>query len=64
MMGFNKRYVDEESLRKVYKEGGYQELEKYLRKPDAVLMRDKFSQMIFDLIIEGDSEMRIKTIMK
>jgi hypothetical protein len=64
MMGFNKRYVNEENIRKVYEEGGYDSLVDYIRKPDALMVSDEFSGKIVDLMIEGDSELRIKTLMK
>ena len=64
MMGFNKRYLKEDNIRNVYKDGGYDRLVDYIRKPDALMVSDEFSQKIVDLIIEGDSELRIKTLMK
>tara|TARA_R110000803_G_scaffold152820_2_gene217796 strand:+ start:58 stop:249 length:192 start_codon:yes stop_codon:yes gene_type:complete len=61
-MGFNKRYLNEKSIRQVYGDGGYEKLEVFIRKPDALIVEDEFSQKIVDLIIEGDSELRIKTL--
>ncbi len=62
MMGFNKRYLSEKTIRKTYEDGGYERLERFIRQPDALIMTDEFSQKIFDLIIEGDSELRIKIL--
>ena len=64
MMGFNKRYLKEENIRNVYNDGGYDRLVDYIRKPDALIISDEFTQKIVNLIIEGDSELRIKTLMK
>ncbi len=62
-MGFNKRYLSEKTIRQAY-EGGHEKLVEFIRKPDALIMMDEFSQKIVDLILEGDSELRIKTLMK
>jgi hypothetical protein len=64
MTGFNKRYLNEKSIRTVYGDSGYGRLASYIRSPDALIIEDEFSQKIVDLIIEGDSELRIKTLMK
>ena len=58
----NKRYLNEKSIRQVYSDGGYIKLISYVRSPDALLIEDEFSQKIVDLVIEGDSELRIKTL--
>jgi hypothetical protein len=53
----NKRYLNEKSIRQVYSDGGHIKLISYIRSPDA-----EFTQKIVDLIIEGDSELKIKTL--
>lgn len=63
-MGFNKRYLDEKNIRIVYRDGGYDKLVDYIKKPDALMILDKFSEKIVNLIIEGDSEIKIKTLIK
>jgi hypothetical protein len=62
-MSFNKRYLNEKSIRQVYGDGGHIKLISYIRSPDALIIEDEFTQKIVDLIIEGDSELRIKTLM-
>ncbi len=47
----------------VYGDGGYTRLASYVRSPDALIIQDEFTQKVVDLIIEGDSELRIKTLM-
>jgi hypothetical protein len=62
MMGFNKRYLNEKSIRDVYGDGEYIKLLSYVRSPDALMIEDEFTQKIVDLIIEADSEMKIKIL--
>jgi hypothetical protein len=62
MMGFDKRYLNEKSIRQVYGDGGYIKLTSYIRSPDALIIEDEFTQKIVDLIIEGNSELRIRTL--
>jgi hypothetical protein len=63
MKGFNKRYLNEESIRVIYK-GGYGKLERFIREPDALIVEDEFTQKIVNLVIEGNSKIRIKILMK
>jgi hypothetical protein len=37
-MGFNKRYISRESLKIVYREKGSEGIERYLTKPDALII--------------------------
>ena len=62
-MGFNKRYVTEDSLRYIYKERGYEGLVDYITKPDAILIKDEFSNKVVTLISEKDSKKRIQILM-
>jgi hypothetical protein len=62
-MGFNKRFITEDSLKHVYKEQGYEGLVDYITKPDAILVRDEFSNKVVELIKEKDSEGRLKILM-
>ncbi len=48
-MGFNKRYISRESLKIVYKEKGAEGIERYLTKPDA-------------LIIDSDCKINLRSI--
>ena len=61
-MSFNKRYLNEKSIRVVYEDGGYEKLVDYITKPDSLVTMDKFSNKVVDLIIEGDTELQIKTL--
>jgi len=62
-MGFNKRFVTEDNLRNVYKELGYDGLVEYITKPDALLIRDEFSDKIVTLINEKNSKKRVEILM-
>ena len=62
-MGFNKRFITEDSLRQIYKNDGYQFLVDNITKPDALYIGDEFSEKIVDLVYKGDSEDEIKKIM-
>ena len=58
----NKRYLNEKSIRQVYGDGDYIKLMSYVRSPDALIIEDEFTQKVVNLIIEGDSELKIKTL--
>lgn len=62
-MGFNKRFITKDSLISVYEEYGYDGLVNYIKKPDAIIIRDEFSSKIVELIKEKDSQERVKIIM-
>ena len=49
-MGFNKRFLTEEGLKSVFWGSGYDKLVDYIKKPDALFIRDDFSQKIFDIL--------------
>ena len=59
-MGFNKRFITEDSLRRIYKNDGYQLLVDNITKPDALYIGDEFSEKIVSLITKGESEENIK----
>jgi hypothetical protein len=62
-MGFNKRFITEDAIKKVYKEQGYEGLVNYITKPDALLIRDEFSDKIVTLINEKNSKKRVEILM-
>jgi hypothetical protein len=49
-MGFNKRFLTEDGLKSVFWSDGYDRLLDYVRKPDALFIRDEFSEKVYDLI--------------
>ena len=58
MMGFNKRFVNEEIIRTILREDGFQSLIDFIKKPDALIMEDDFSTKVCE-IIRGKEEMYI-----
>ncbi len=49
-MGFNKRYLTEEGLKSVFWSGSYVDLVNYIRKPDALFIRDEFSEKVYNIL--------------
>ena len=45
-MGFNKRYISEESIRLIAASGDFEKFYKYFKSPDAIILNDKFSSKI------------------
>ena len=62
-MSFNKRYINEGNLRDAHKEG-YEHLVKFVISSDALIIEDDFARKVVNLIEEGDSEYKIKTLIK
>ena len=58
MMGFNKRFVNEEIIRTILREDGFQSLIDFIKKPDALITEDDFSTKVCE-IIRGKEEMYI-----
>ena len=63
-MGFNKRFITEDSLKQIYNRDGYELLVDNITKPDALYIGDDFSQKIVNLIVKGASEDEIKKLME
>lgn len=49
-MGFNKRYISEDSLRLIVLSGDFEKFYNYFRSPDAIILNDKFSSKIYKQI--------------
>jgi hypothetical protein len=62
-MGFNKRFITEDSLKQIYNRDGYKLLVDNITKPDALFISDDFSERIVDAVREGASEDEIKKLM-
>ena len=45
-MGFNKRYISEDSIRLITASGDFEKFYRYFKSPDAVILTDKFSSRI------------------
>jgi hypothetical protein len=55
-MGFNKRYLNENALRQVFKARGAEGVFIYVTKADAVMCDDSFASEAVSLIEKGDKE--------
>lgn len=54
-MGFNKRYIDKESII-LARNQGLEYLINYIKKPDSLIIQDNFSQKICDIILNEDEK--------
>ena len=55
-MGFNKRYVNSEIIRRVLREDGIESLITFIKKPDALIIEDEYSEKVCDIILNSNSE--------
>jgi len=53
-MGFNKRYLNKEGIIIHYKQG-FKSLMDYILNPDSLIIEDKFSEKIVDIILNEDN---------
>lgn len=63
-MGFNKRYISEEILKKKLKEDGFQSLLVFVRNPDALIIEDELSQQVCDVIKENEDRFILEKLLK
>lgn len=54
-MGFNKRYINKESLM-MYKKQGLQSLINFIKKPDSLIIEDNFSRKVCNVILKTDEK--------
>lgn len=62
-MGFNKRYIDIESL-KVASERGLEYLISYVRKPDGLIIQDSAAKEVCVILKSNLSEIEMKDKLK
>ena len=55
-MGFNKRYVNKEVIKTVLREDGIEGLIMFIKKPDALIIEDVYSEKVCDIIINSVNE--------
>lgn len=61
-MGFNKRFVNKQSIQ-LSSKCGLNNLINYLTKPDCVIAEDEFSSIVYNVVISGrDVRNRLKKI--
>jgi len=54
-MGFNKRYINKDLLIE-YKKQGLQNLIKLVKNPDSLIIEDKFSRKVCNVILKTDEK--------
>ncbi|MFN7656223.1 MAG: hypothetical protein ACK5OW_00370 [bacterium] len=54
-MGFNKRYVNKKIIKTVLSEDGIDALINFIKKPDALIIEDVYSQKVCDIILDNQS---------
>lgn len=59
-MGFNKRYINEDKIKQILKEEGLQYLIEFIKKPDALIIEDDFSEKVCDIIMENEMKAFMK----
>ena len=64
MMGFNKRFVNEEVIRKILREDGLQFLIAFIRKADALIMEDELSEKVCKIIQESEDPKILEQLLK
>ena len=64
MMGFNKRFVNEEVIRKILREEGFQYLINFIKKPDALIIEDELSEKVCKIIQESEDPKILEQLLK
>ena len=54
-MGLNKRYVNEEIIRTVLRDDGFENLIQFIRNPDVLIIEDDFSTKVCQIIKETEN---------
>jgi hypothetical protein len=63
-MGFNKRFVNEEVIRTILREDGFQSLIDFIKKPDALIIEDEFSTKVCEIITENEEKYILEELLK
>lgn len=53
-MGLNKRYVNEEIIRTVLRDDGFESLIQFIKNPDVLIIEDDFSTKVCQIIKETE----------
>lgn len=62
-MGFNKRHIDKKTLQS-YKQSGLSYLIRTIKSSDCVIIEDKFSEIVFNIINTNDDKNVIRQKLK
>jgi len=63
-MGFDKRYLDTDSVLRVYNRDGIEGVLEYYSNPDALIFMDDFSSILNDCLYNGFLDLAEKKIKK
>ena len=63
-MGFNKRFINEEIIRTILREDGFQSLIDFIKKPDALIIEDEFSTKVCDIITENEEKYILEKLLE
>jgi len=63
-MGFNKRYINEETIRNTLKEDGLKSLILLIKKADALIMEDELSEKVCKIIQENEEPKILEQLLK
>lgn len=61
-MGFNKRYINEEKIKTIIKNEGLLYLIDFIKKPDALIIEDEFSEKVYNIIKEDEKMAFVKLL--
>lgn len=59
-MGFNKRYIDKETIIRLYKNQGLSKLIYFIENTDCLIIEDDFAEEISDIILNDYIDMKQK----
>lgn len=59
-MGFNKRYIDKETIIRLYKNQGLLKLVSFIENTDCLIIEDDFAEEVSDIILNDYIDMNQK----
>ena len=63
-MGLNKRYVNEEIIRTVLRDDGFESLIQFIKNPDVLIIEDDFSTKVCQIIKETEKIYILEKLLK
>jgi hypothetical protein len=59
-MGFNKRFIDTETILRLYKQQGLSKLRSFIENTDCLIMEDDLAEKVSDIILNDDLDINQK----
>lgn len=59
-MGFNKRFIDTETILRLYKQQGLSKLRSFIENTDCLIMEDDLAEQVSDIILNDDLDINQK----